>query len=159
MENNFLAHIDEQLVFFVESSTKDGILSYLSESIAHKVSTTHPHYTPDVIFKTINQREKLMTTGIGMGVAIPHAKIPAFPSFTVAVAILQQGLEWDAVDESLVRIIFMIVGPDDKPGSYLSLLSNLTHVIRSDEARRKLLNATNAQTVKETLLEYTPQNS
>ena len=154
MVNNQLTHIDEQLIFFVESSTKDSILSFLSEAIARKTGKPVPGCTAEEIHRAIIQREKLMSTGIGLGVAIPHAKISSFPTFTVAIAILQQGIEWDAVDASLVRIIFMIVGPDDKPGLYLSLLSSLTHAVRSDESRRKLLNSANAESVKEMLIEY-----
>jgi PTS system nitrogen regulatory IIA component len=74
-----------------------------------------------------------------MGVAIPHAKLPSYNQFFVALAVLQKPVEWHSLDGAPVRIVFMIGGPDDKQTEYLQILSALTRAIKEDETRKKLL--------------------
>ncbi len=60
------------------------------------------------------EREKIVSTGIGMGVAIPTPKLNSVEDFFIAIAVLTHGVEWNALDGGPVRLIFMIGGPDDK---------------------------------------------
>lgn len=91
-------------------------------------------------FKTaIIEREKIVTTGIGMGVAIPHAKLPGYDNFFIAVAVLGKGVDWKALDGGPVRLVFLIGGPDDKQTEYLQILSALTLALKDEERRKKLL--------------------
>jgi len=70
------------------------------------------------------EREKIVSTGIGMGVAIPHAKLTSVEDFFIAIGILSKGVQWNALDGGPVRLIFMIGGPDDKQTAYLQILSS-----------------------------------
>ena len=97
-----------------------------------------------VFYDSILEREKIVSTGIGMGVAIPHAKLPNYEDFFITIAILRKGVDWKALDGAPVRLIFMIGGPDDKQTEYLQILSNLTLAIK-DEARRKKMLTLNSQ--------------
>ncbi len=90
-------------------------------------------------FQALVDRESIVSTGIGMGVAIPHAKLPSFDDFFIAIGILKNGVDWDALDGAPVRIIFMIGGPDDKQTEYLQILSGLTIAIKDEERRKKML--------------------
>lgn len=90
-------------------------------------------------YQAIVDREKIVSTGIGMGVAIPHAKLANCDDFFICIAILKQGLEWKALDGAPVRLIFMIGGPDDKQTEYLQILSKLTHIIKDEQIRKKML--------------------
>ncbi len=102
-------------------------------------------------YEAIIDREKIVSTGIGMAVAIPHAKLANYDNFFIVVGILSVGVDWNTIDESLVRIIFMIGGPDDKQTEYLQILSGITSVVK-DEGRRKLLmNASSPREVTELL--------
>ena len=71
------------------------------------------------------KREKIVSTGIGMGVAIPHAKLPSFDRFFLAVGLqkVKDGIDWDALDGAPVRLIFMIGGPANQQTDYLKILS------------------------------------
>lgn len=92
-----------------------------------------------VFYDSILEREKIVSTGIGMGVAIPHAKLPNYEDFFISIAILRKGVDWNALDGAPVRLIFMIGGPDDKQTEYLQILSNLTLAIKDEERRKKML--------------------
>jgi PTS system nitrogen regulatory IIA component len=105
----------------------------------------------DVFYHAIIDRERIVSTGIGMGVAIPHAKLPSFDDFFIAIGILQKGIEWEALDGALVRLIFMIGGPDDKQTEYLQILSRLTFALKDEQRRKKLLTLHSPEDIVELL--------
>ena len=96
----------------------------------------------DVFRKAIFDREELLSTGIGMGVAVPHAKLKEFNDFFIAVGVQQKkGIEWNAIDKAPVRLVFLIGGPDDRQSEYLKILSQLTVAIKDQNLRKELMNA------------------
>ncbi|MGR3951545.1 MAG: PTS sugar transporter subunit IIA [Chlamydia sp.] len=155
MNSHITRYIHKDSIFFMKHSLKDEVLSLLSQSLTENLIQLYPSRAAQFqhanIENAIVQRERLMSTGIGMGIAIPHAKTPEIPNFLISVGIFEQGIEWDAIDSSLIRVVFMIIGPDSNPKEYLYLLSALTNIVKSDESRRKLMAATTAETVLEIL--------
>lgn len=93
----------------------------------------------DAFYQAVLDREKLVSTGIGVGVAIPHAKLASYDEFFVAIGILKNGVDWDAHDGAPVRLIFLIGGPDDKQTQYLQILSRLTFALKDENRRKKML--------------------
>lgn len=89
--------------------------------------------------QAVIEREKIVSTAIGMGVALPHAKLAGYDHFFIAIGIHPKGVSWDAVDQIPVRLIFMIGGPDDQQTHYLQLLSKLTLALKDEERRKKIL--------------------
>lgn len=128
-------YMDPNLVCFIDAETRQEALQamvnilYYSDRLQEK-----EHF-----LKAILDREKIVSTGIGLGVAIPHAKLPNYKDFFIAIGISKKGIDWNALDNSAVRLIFMIGGPDDKQTEYLQLLSNLTIALKDEERRKKLL--------------------
>jgi PTS system nitrogen regulatory IIA component len=99
-------------------------------------------------YRALLERERIMSTGIGQGVAVPHAKLPGALRFFVAVGIQSgEGLDWGALDGAPVRLILLIGGPGDQPVEYLQLLSGLTWVAKSDAQRARLFSAKGAAEV------------
>lgn len=112
------------------------------EALKELVDVLDMHHKLDdkvTFLKAIMERERIVTTGIGMGVAIPHAKLASYDSFFIAIGIHAKGLPWGSVDGVPVRLVFMIGGPDDKQTEYLQLLSKLTLAIKDDDRRKKML--------------------
>jgi nitrogen PTS system EIIA component len=140
-------YLDESLVLFLDSKTRDECLHALVEQL-RQVGKLQDS---DAFFQAVLEREKLVSTGIGMGVAIPHAKQSHFPDFFLAIGVHRRGVDWDALDGSPVRLIFLIGGPDDKQSQYLQLLSTLTSSLRDPERRRKLTQASTAAEVLQLL--------
>ncbi len=109
----------------------------------------------DAFHHAIKHREDLVSTGIGLGVAIPHAKLQNIDDFSICVGIQKsKGLEWDAIDGSPVRIIFMIAGPSNKQTEYLQILSKLTVAIKDEPLRRSLLSAQSPEEALSLLSHY-----
>ena len=99
-------------------------------------------------FQAILEREKIVSTGIGIGVAIPHAKLIGYDDFFIAVGIQKlHGIDWNALDGSLVRIIFMIGGPENQQTRYLKILSHLTLAIKDEQRRKALLRAQSSKEI------------
>ena len=100
--------------------------------------------------KAVFDREELISTGIGMGVAVPHAKLKSFDDFFIVVGIQQKkGIEWEAIDHAPVRLIFLIGGPEDRQSEYLQILSQLTNAIKDQDLRKTLMQASSIEEVKE----------
>lgn len=129
-------YFDEKMVFFLHAHDRNEALAELIDLAWQQKKI--PEKEP--FLKAILEREKIVSTGIGMGVAIPHAKMTSLNEFFIAIGIQKgSGLDWDAIDQSPVRIIFMIGGPDNRQTEYLNILSLLTLVIRNEQLRKRLL--------------------
>lgn len=144
-------YLDSRLITFLDVDTRDEAINALVDLLDEEGHLP----SKDAFRKAIFHREQLVSTGIGMGVAVPHAKLKDFTDFFIVVGIQQKkGLEWNALDKAPVRLIFMIGGPEDKQTEYLQILSLLTSAIRDVDLRKKLLNAQTAEQVFEFFSEY-----
>ncbi len=132
-------YLNPKLITFIHSTERNGALKELVELLDQQKRLEDS----DAFYKAILEREKIVSTGIGMGVAVPHAKLPEYDTFFIAIGIHQQGIAWDALDGMPVRLIFMIGGPDDKQTEYLQLLSRLTLAIKDSDRRKKMLQLNN----------------
>lgn len=138
-------YMNPDLIIFLNAETRDQALQTLVDRISEKGKLPDK----EAFYQAIIEREKIVSTGIGMGIAIPHAKLASYDHFFIAIGILQKPVEWNALDGAPVRVIFMIGGPDDKQTEYLQILSNLTRVIKDEERRKKLLNLSNPHSIIE----------
>jgi PTS system nitrogen regulatory IIA component len=139
-------YLDPRLVLFLESENRDDALQELVALLNKSAKLRNP----ELFYQAILEREKIVSTGIGLGVAIPHAKLEGYDDFFIAIGIQRKkGIEWNALDGAPVRLVFMIGGPDNKQTEYLKILSHLTMAIKNEERRKKLLKAYNPQEVIE----------
>ena len=137
-------YLDERLVVFLNADSRDAAL----EQMTGLLSQAGKLKNAQVFHDAIVEREKIVSTGIGLGVAIPHAKLQGYHDFFIAIGIqAKQGIEWNALDGAPVRLIFMIGGPADKQTEYLRILSHLTMAIKNEERRKKLLKTYDAKGV------------
>ncbi|MFI5343836.1 MAG: PTS sugar transporter subunit IIA [Chlamydiales bacterium] len=128
-------YMDLQLVTFSDSENRDDVLKQL----VHMTFQAGKIPDENQFYQAIVDRETIVSTGIGMGVAIPHAKLHSLDHFFIAIGILRKPVNWLSLDGAPVRIVFMIGGPDDKQTEYLQILSHLTQAIKDEETRKKLL--------------------
>ena len=144
-------YLDEGLIAFLDVDTRDEAIELLIRLVDVEKYLPNQETFRNAIFA----REQLVSTGIGMGVAIPHAKLSEFTDFFIAIGIQQKkGIDWNALDKAPVRLIFMIGGPEDRQTEYLQILSLLTSAIRDIDLRKKLLNAQNVSEVFELFSQF-----
>lgn len=136
-------YLDEKLVVFLDTETREETLKAMIE----KIYSEGKLRDKQSFYDSILEREGIVSTGIGMGVAIPHAKLPGYDDFFISIGILQRGVDWKALDHSPVRLVFMIGGPDDKQTEYLQILSNLTMAIKNEERRKKMLTLNSSEAI------------
>ena len=128
-------YLNPKLLIQLQSDQRDAALKELVELLAAEDKLKDKQ----LFYQAILERERIVSTGIGMGVAIPHAKLSGYPHFFIAIGIHYKGIAWDSIDGLPVRLIFLIGGPDDKQTEYLQLLSHLTLAIKDEEVRKKML--------------------
>ena len=95
----------------------------------------------EVLYDVLDERERLASTGIGSGVAIPHGRFEGVEELRAAVAICPAGVDFDAVDRLPVNILVGIVGPKSMPQKHLAALAGVSRVLRNEEKRNALLRA------------------
>jgi PTS system fructose-specific IIC component len=100
---------------------------------------------PQVITRKILDREAEMSTGIGFGIAIPHARIAQVDRLYMIAARSTQGVDFSAIDEQLVHLIFMMVSPANASTEHTQILSSLSRIMSYEDMRKKLLAATTAE--------------
>ncbi len=137
-------YLDESLVAFLDVEDRNQAIQAMIDMLDKAGKLQNPL----AFHRAILEREKIVTTGIGMGVAVPHAKLEGYQDFFIAIGIqAKPGIEWKALDGAPVHFIFMIGGPDQKQTQYLRILSSLTSAIKDPERRRKLFKAITPQQV------------
>ncbi|MFN0207556.1 MAG: PTS sugar transporter subunit IIA [Planctomycetota bacterium] len=95
----------------------------------------------ETAFVAIQNRERVGSTGIGCGVAIPHVKTPEAKKLIATVGIHHTGVDFKAIDSELVRIVFLIIRPNDESGEHLKFLQWISRLGRSADFRRFMANA------------------
>lgn len=137
-------YLDERLIVFLDVETRDEAI----QSLIQKIPSTRAFPNQEAFLSAVLQREQIVSTGIGMGVAIPHAKLASLNDFFIVIGIQRKkGIEWNALDKAPVRLIFLIGGPDHRQAEYLQILSRLTMAIKDIETRKEILKAETAKEV------------
>lgn len=141
----FAQHLHPNLVTFFQDDapSRNDVIEALVD-LLHKKKKIDDK---DFFYQAVIEREEIVTTGIGMGVAIPHAKFSDLHKFFIAIGVLKKGVDWGSLDGTPVRIVFLIGGPDDKQTEYLQILSGITVALKNEERRKAILQAENAQQV------------
>jgi PTS system nitrogen regulatory IIA component len=90
------------------------------------------------LVRVLLEREALGSTGIGDGVAIPHAKLHPIREMIVAFGRSDQGVEYDSMDARPVHLFFLLVTPDDRPGEHLRALARISRILKNAALREQL---------------------
>ena len=122
----------------LRSGRKDELLRELVELVIGPGSET----LRDEVLRAVQERETVLSTGIGGGVAIPHAKTDAVPTLRIAAGRTGTGVDYDALDGEPVRLCFLLVGPESDAGGHVKALSRIARVVRRESVREQLNQAT-----------------
>ncbi|MBD3344287.1 MAG: hypothetical protein GF401_04410 [Chitinivibrionales bacterium] len=107
----------------------------------------------EFIVQKILDREAEMSTGIGYGIAIPHARIPGIEKLYMIVSRVSESIEFEAIDEKPVYLIFLLISPANTSTDHTRILSSLSRIVSYEEVRKELLKAEDAQEFLDVLIQ------
>lgn len=105
------------------------------------------------IYDALLQREKLGSTGIGDGVAIPHGKISSLEQVIVAFGRSKNGVAFDSIDGKPVHIFFLLLAPENSTSQHLKTLAKICRMLKTDNFRQRLLDAESTSDLYEIIME------
>ena len=122
--------VRDAIVPDLAGTTKEGVIREMVESLRN--AGYFKGTDPEDLIKAILKRELLGSTGIGRGVAIPHAKHASVDRLIGAVAVSKNGVAFESLDGEPVHVLVMLISPQDRPGDHLRALENVSRCLRDD---------------------------
>lgn len=137
--------IDESRIVDLKATNKEDALRELVD-----VLSTSPLVTDkEDLLEAIFEREKVISTGVGIEVALPHVKIASVKDFVIAIGRSHRGIDFDAIDEKPVYVIVMIGANDKQAGEFLKVLAQLVLKLKNNKFRRAVMFAKSPKRIKE----------
>lgn len=136
---------EENVLLNVEAKDKYELIDKLIDVVAKSGKVLDKEKVRNCVY----EREKILSTGVGKGFAVPHGKTDAVTDIVLAFAITKEPLDYEALDNQPVRLVMLMVGKDSLVSSHIKLLSRISRLMNNDEFRESLLNAKSTQEVLE----------
>ncbi len=127
----------ERIRIPLRARSKDEIL----RELVQVVSDTDNLDAAAEVLRAVREREAVLSTGIGNGVAVPHGKSAVLPDLRIAAGRTEQPIDFDALDGQPVSLFFLLVGPESAAGPHIKALSRIARLVRKDSVRQQLLAA------------------
>lgn len=136
-KQDLIKYFDEHLFLTnLSAKNKDELLTEIVDQLV-KVKYLKNR---GIVLEMLHQREKLGSTGIGKGVAIPHGRTTSASDIMIAFGKSVNGIDYDAIDDKPVHLIFMIIAPpQDENNMYLPILGKMVEILSKSKNRKKLL--------------------
>ncbi|MBS3755891.1 MAG: PTS sugar transporter subunit IIA [Desulfobacterales bacterium] len=132
-----LDYINEQTVLTdLSSGDKKGVIDELAQPVAELTGLDHRE-----IVRVLIERERLGSTGIGDGIAIPHGKINGLESLVLGFGLSHKGVNFDALDGKPTHIFFLLLSPDNSTGIHLRILARISKLLKEASFKEKLMQA------------------
>lgn len=136
--------LSEELVTIeLKGNNKEEIINELLEVLVKNNKLKDK----EAAFNDIMERENQMSTGIQQGVAIPHAKTKAVDSLIACIGIIKEGVDFQSLDGIPSKIFILTLSPSNHIGPHVQFLAEISRIIRTKEARNKILEATSSKQV------------
>lgn len=127
----------DALAIPLKGTSKDEILKELIE-LLHKCGSLED---TEAALKAIYDREEIMSTGIGHGLAIPHGKEKNVKELAAACGVIPEGVDYNALDGQPVYLIIMLVGPEDGAAQHVKALARISRLLQHESFRQKLISS------------------
>lgn len=105
----------------------------------------------DSLVNALKEREAIMSTGIGGGIAIPHAKIASVQEMAFAIGISEKGIDFDSMDGHSVNLIILVIAGEKQHKDYLRLLSNIMAILKKEPVKEKIIKASSPEEILQIL--------
>jgi len=132
---------EDLIVPDLSAQDKPGVLGELSSALAR----ANPGLSASRLTEVLLEREKLGSTGVGEGVAIPHGKLPGVPGLLAAFGRSMRGVEFEAIDKKPAQLFFVLFAPENSAGIHLKALARISRLFKSPQFRKSILEAGDGQ--------------
>lgn len=139
----------DSIIEELSSRDKEGVLRELVSLLAREGKIKDEAKALEVLF----EREKLGSTGIGEGIAIPHGKLADLDRIICAFGRSKEGVDFDAVDGNPVHLVFLLLAPENSTTEHLKALARLSRLLKDPLFRKKLLKAEGKEALYATIVE------
>lgn len=136
------------IVPLLKASSKKQVIQELSEKASALTGLPQRQ-----IFDKLLQRERLGSTGVGQGVAIPHGKLAELDRLWGIFAVLDKPVNYETLDDQPVDIVFLLLAPEGAGADHLKALARVARVLRNSDSLAKLRSATDSDTIRAVLCE------
>jgi PTS system nitrogen regulatory IIA component len=140
---------ESQIVADLESRDKAGVLRELA---AHMCDGDAVPTTADEVARALLERERLGSTGVGEGVAIPHAKIPGLHELVACFGRATRGVPFDSIDDRPVNLVFVLLVPENSAGAHLKALARISRLLKNPGFRTTLLGLPDRRSIYDAFL-------
>lgn len=127
----------------MKAATKREVLHELSETLV----PIAPELDVDEVVHILLEREKLGSTGIGDGIAIPHGKLSKLNKILISFGRSKEGVDFNAMDGRPVHLFFLLLAPENSVGLHLKVLAKLSRMLKDESFRRELLSASDSEEI------------
>ena len=127
----------EAIVVNLQGETKEEIIAELSKLVAKNCQIANS----DDIFQAVIEREKIMSTGIGDGIAIPHGKSDSVDKLVAALGTKRRGVDFEALDGEPAYVFFLLVSPTNISGPHIKALARISRYLKNEEFKKRLIAA------------------
>lgn len=131
----------------IHAGSKKQLLQEMSALAAKCPAISVTGVTPRDLLSSVMERERLGTTGVGSGVAIPHARVAGLTQMSAIFARLDTPIEYESIDDRPVDLVVMLLAPQNAGAEHLRALARVSRLLRREDTRARLRAAPNAQSV------------
>jgi DNA integrity scanning protein DisA with diadenylate cyclase activity/mannitol/fructose-specific phosphotransferase system IIA component (Ntr-type) len=143
-------YLDAKRIVNLRSRTKEGAIRELANALAGVLENAEP---ADVI-RAIHERDKIVSSWVGPGIAIPHAHLPGCKGIAMSVGRSRRGVSWDSSDGNPVNLVLLIIGGDDEPDLHVLLLAEIARALRDRALTHLMLTARTSTEVYRLLITH-----
>lgn len=133
----------DDIIAHLAATDKEAVITEL----AARVATSHPELDQHEVATILLERERLGSTGIGDGIAIPHGKLHQLREPILALGRSREGVEFNAIDDRKVNLLLLLLVPDEEVGLHLKMLARISRLLKDPAVRQGLLDAPDAVTI------------
>lgn len=124
----------------LKGETKEEIIAELVDSLTVGDAISDR----DKVLQAVLEREKIMSTGIGDGIAIPHGKSDSVVKLVAALGTQRRGVDFEALDGEPAYVFFLLVSPANVSGPHIKALARISRLLKNDEFKKKLISASSS---------------
>jgi PTS system nitrogen regulatory IIA component len=133
---------EEAIIAELTATDKKGVLLELAAPVAEASGVAQ-----DEMVRVLLERERLGSTGVGSGIAIPHGKLKSLNALLVGFGRSHQGVEFDAIDGKPAHIFFLLMAPEDSTGAHLRMLARISRLLKDSSLRQRLMDAADSREI------------